>query len=72
MDTAENKPKPTLETAVRVLEEAGFRVFGTTYRPEAALGKTTLDAVKDGGGVISLSITPRTEFGESALTWCLQ
>jgi hypothetical protein len=70
MDTAANKP--TLETAVRVLEEAGFRVFDATYRPETALRQTMLDAVKTGGGVISLSITPRTEFDEEASAWGLQ
>jgi hypothetical protein len=71
MDTAANKPKPTLETAVRVLEEAGFRVSDATYRPETALGQTMLNAVENGGGVISLSITPRTEFDEEASTWGL-
>jgi hypothetical protein len=31
-----NKPRPNLETAVRVLEEAGFRVFDITHRPDDA------------------------------------
>jgi hypothetical protein len=64
-----NKPKPTLETAVRVLEEAGFRVFDTTYRPKAVCGHTMLETLENGGGVISLSILPRTEFEEKAFTW---
>jgi hypothetical protein len=69
VNTATNKPKPTLETAVRVLEEAGFRVFDTTYRPKAVCGQTMLETLENGGGVISLSIMPCTELEEKTFTW---
>jgi hypothetical protein len=52
---------PTLEKAVRVLEEAGFRVFDITHRPKADPGQHMGEALKRGCGVISLCITPQEQ-----------
>jgi hypothetical protein len=62
MDKANESP--TLEKAVRVLEEAGFRVFDTTYRPRPFGEESMGEALKRGCGVISLCITPREDSNE--------
>jgi hypothetical protein len=58
------KKSPTLEKAVQVLEEAGFRVFDITHRPKADPGQRMGEALEKGCGVISLCITPREDSNE--------
>jgi hypothetical protein len=45
---------PTLEKAVRVLEEAGFSICMAEYKPCYGDEKTMTEAIKKGLGIINL------------------